>query len=293
MGSPAASNTTELSYGGCGCAGGEVVTARDTVGQVTEVLGTNAAGQPTYAGVEKYAKELKYRAFGAIKSMNYNNGRSLATQFDARLRLKRWDVAGVLGYDYSYDKFAENSFRVAYAQNISHNGTAGGDATLNRSYDYDHAGRLWEAHTGSGADAHAAGQAFPAATGPYSHSYRYDRYGNQTYRVGWGGWYGSYLSQYQTYTNNRRDGLTYDAAGNLTNDGAQYTYDATGQQTSGVYPAGWGGHAGRGARATPHVHPVEEGAAFVSDTNHVTVEETEALVVIVLAHETGPREPPS
>jgi RHS repeat-associated protein len=39
-----------------------------------------------------------------------------------------------------------------------------------------------------------------------------------------------------SYTNNRRNGFTYDAAGNLTNDlGQTFTYDATGQQASASY----------------------------------------------------------
>src|SRR5574338_1185544 len=39
-----------------------------------------------------------------------------------------------------------------------------------------------------------------------------------------------------TYTNNKRNGFTYDAAGNLTNDLAQtLTYDATGQQATASY----------------------------------------------------------
>jgi hypothetical protein len=42
-----------------------------------------------------------------------------------------------------------------------------------------------------------------------------------TYRVGWGGTFGGYTNQYRSFTNNRQDGLIYDASGNLTNDGAQ------------------------------------------------------------------------
>jgi len=39
-----------------------------------------------------------------------------------------------------------------------------------------------------------------------------------------------------SYTNNRRNGFGYDAAGNLTNDGGQtFTYDATGQQATASY----------------------------------------------------------
>ena len=65
--------------------------------------------------------------------------------------------------------------------------------------------------------------------GPYSHSYRqYDRWGNLTERLGWGGENPQYSA---SYTNNRRDGSTYDAAGNVTNNGEQsYQYDADGRQ---------------------------------------------------------------
>jgi RHS repeat-associated protein len=64
--------------------------------------------------------------------------------------------------------------------------------------------------------------------------------GNMWYRVGWGGWFNPWLEQWPSYVNNRLTtnpwtgaAMTYDAAGNLTNDGYQsYAYDATGQQTS-------------------------------------------------------------
>ena len=80
--------------------------------------------------------------------------------------------------------------------------------------------------------------------GSYSQHVSYDVSGNHTARVGWGGNFGSSTNQSQSFQNNRRVGLTYDAAGNLTNDGAQYIYDATGQQTNAAqYPAGWSGYA--------------------------------------------------
>ena len=79
-----------------------------------------------------------------------------------------------------------------------------------------------------------------AQDGPYAHSYRYDQMGNMWYRVGWGGWFNPWLEQWPNYVNNRLTtnpwtgaSMSYDAAGNLTNDGYQsYAYDATGQQTS-------------------------------------------------------------
>jgi hypothetical protein len=64
--------------------------------------------------------------------------------------------------------------------------------------------------------------------GPYSHHYYYDLFGNITQRVGWGGANASFTA---AYTDNRRAGMQYDLAGNLTGDGGQtFTYDATGQQ---------------------------------------------------------------
>ncbi|HEV8369855.1 MAG TPA: hypothetical protein VGQ39_18005, partial [Pyrinomonadaceae bacterium] len=39
-----------------------------------------------------------------------------------------------------------------------------------------------------------------------------------------------------SYTNNKRNGLTYDAAGNMTFDGQTFTYDATGQAATASYP---------------------------------------------------------
>ncbi len=50
-----------------------------------------------------------------------------------------------------------------------------------------------------------------------------------THREGWGGWNASYDA---TYTNNKRDGIAYDAAGNHVNDGGWYfQYDVAGRQT--------------------------------------------------------------
>jgi hypothetical protein len=155
--------------------------------------------------------------------MSYSNGKTLSLQYDNRMRLTRWDVPGAMGWNYSYNNFGENGGRVTYAQNLY-------DATLDRSYDYDHVGRLLDAHTGSEARGALVGTG-GAQDGPYSQSYRYDQFGNIWYRVGWGGSHGSWLEENPSFTGNRRKGLTYDAAGNLGGD-SSVSYDATGQQIS-------------------------------------------------------------
>jgi hypothetical protein len=74
--------------------------------------------------------------------------------------------------------------------------------------------------------------------GPYAENYAYDQFGNMTWRNGWGAVNAQYVYS-PGFANNRMTvnpvtgaGMSYDGAGNLTNDGSQsYTYDATGQQT--------------------------------------------------------------
>lgn len=210
--------------------GAQVGYVYDKIGRPTSVSGSG------YAGVTSYVNSLTYRTFG-LKQINYNNGRTLSLQYDNRMRPTRWDIPGVMGWNYAYTYFNENTGRVTFADNLY-------DDTLDRSYDYDNVGRLIEARTASEARGHLIGQG-GTQDGPYAHSYRYDEMGNMWYRVGWGGWFNPWLEQWPNYTNNRLTTnpwngatMTYDAAGNLTNDGYQsYTYDATGQQT---YASGTG-----------------------------------------------------
>jgi RHS repeat-associated protein len=204
--------------------GAQVSYAYDKAGRVAAV---NGAG---YAGITNYVNSLAYRAFGSIKRMNYSNGRTFTASYDNRLRPTSWNVSNVLGYNYSYNYFNEKTGRVTYAQGIY-------DGTLDRSYEYDHLGRLVISHAGTEARAHAFSGQWGIQDGPYSQGYDYDVWGNMTHRYGWGGdvqggtpsastdlWY--------TYTNNRRNGLGYDAAGNLTSAAGQtFSYDADGRQT--------------------------------------------------------------
>jgi RHS repeat-associated protein len=218
---------------------GAVVTyAYDKAGRLSAVGGSG------YLGVTSYASGITYRAFGGIKGMNFaegTSGRTLYTSYDNRLRLKKWDVSGVNGYKYYYDDFNEHTGRVTYAQNINAS-NADSDRSQtsspeDRSYEYDHLGRIAYAHSGAESKAHAIGGPWGIMDGPFSQGYEYDAYGNMTHRFGWGGEVqgggaGQSSDIYYAYTNNRRNGFSYDNAGNLTFDGGQhFTYDAEGRQT--------------------------------------------------------------
>jgi RHS repeat-associated protein len=213
---------------------------RDNLGRVNTVNGDTHGDGSYWASTPVFVNSIKYRAFGAAKEISYgqaNDPRKLTLNYDSRLRLTKWDLPGVLGYDYSYNYFGENSGRVTFARNLR-NGSTLSDITLNRSYDYDQLGRLISAYTGSAALAHTGQGGSWTGDGPYAQGYTYDVWGNIMTRSGWGGEHPSYTvtpnAKNQPTTNpGNSAAMVYDPAGNLTSDGGQtFSYDATGQQTS-------------------------------------------------------------
>ena len=194
--------------------------------QAGEITGVTGQG---YAGVTSYANGMVYRAFGGLKQMSYANERNLSLSYNNRMFLTQWSIPNVLRWNYAYHYFNENTGRVVYAQNVD-------DPTLDRSYDYDHLGRPTHFTSGSNARNHTGQGGTVLNDGPYSQGYSFDVWGNRTYFEGWGGIGGAGRTDTASYTNNRRNGFTYDGAGNLTNDGGQtFTYDATGQQATASY----------------------------------------------------------
>jgi hypothetical protein len=81
---------------------------------------------------------MQYRAFGALKSLNYGNGQALTQGFDARQRLAQMQVGTELSAVFEYD--ADGQIR--YAKDNT-------DATKDRAYQYDQVGRLAEGLTGA------------------------------------------------------------------------------------------------------------------------------------------------
>lgn len=199
--------------------GAQVGYGYDKIGRPTNVSGSG------YAGLSSYVNSLSYRAFGSPKQVAYNNGRTLSVQYDNRMRPTQWNIPGVMGWNYAYQYFGENTGRVTYAQNLN-------DATLDRSFNYDHVGRLQSSFSGSAARAHVGIGSSWLSDGPYAmHDNQYDVWGNLTSRTGWGGTNPQYGA---AFTNNKMNAFVYDASGNLADAGGGWTfsYDATGQQAS-------------------------------------------------------------
>jgi RHS repeat-associated protein len=242
-------------------------------------------GDSQLQNVTNFAWDIKYRAFGAVKSASFQAGRTLSTSYDNRMRPTSWNVSGLLGYNYNYRRGYPDggNNQVSYARNLY-------DNTLDRSYEYDQVGALVVAR--SGAEARAAfgidGQGWGTSDGPYAHAYDYDKQGNMTWRFGWGGEvqggapYGGDTTKTYSYStnNNQRDGLGYDAAGNLKDgeSNQHYIYNAVGQQTNAWQVNGYSlsqGYDGDGLRGVKYDNSVPTyyvrssvlGGAVVAEVN--------------------------
>jgi YD repeat-containing protein len=209
---------------------------RDAAGRLTDVTSS------PYGGTTSYVSNVRYRAGGGVKSASYsNNGLSSTTEYDARLRPWKYRLtdsgsgAFLMREDFTY--YADS--RLAVLTDL--NDTAGPTPPstlrfLSRSYGYDLLGRV----TGSAGSGNGGGNL------PLNQSYSYDEFGNLTSRTGsyynWGCCGATpALTDTATYTNNRRDGWSYDPDGRYTANPASASntarnayHDAAGRQTKTV-----------------------------------------------------------
>lgn len=193
--------------------------AFNKIGGVTAVTGSAFLGFTTYAG------DLKYRAWGALKSLSYGNGGWETSTFNGNLQLTSYQlhapntvsspsppvttIANRMGATYQY--FADGRIKSADSTE---------DSRFNRAYTYDNVGRVETDITPGGGSA-------------YSHSFKYNEWGQVTERSGkvWSMDDNSIIS----FNNNtgRHVDWDYDEAGNLVNDDVNtYEYDAAGRSGS-------------------------------------------------------------
>jgi YD repeat-containing protein len=182
----------------------------DQTGRVTSVTGS-------FANTSSYASNIEYRASGALKHLEYGNARSLSITYNSRQQPAAFEVPGVMSKTYEYNADGRRRF--------SHDLM---DARFDRSYSYDHAGRIKEGL--SGAEARNEGS---SSFRPYKESFLYDTLDHLIERPlnsVWSGGGGSFSPSHQTYENNRNTGWEYDEDGNLIDSvNVQYTIDASGQ----------------------------------------------------------------
>jgi len=182
----------------------------------------SSVGAHGYAGFSGsyYASDMQYRAWGALKHMSYGSGKAADYQYNARLQPSRYEVSGVMGANFQYF----NDGRPKFVDDIPTDLST--PNRLDRSYEYDHVGRLIGAYSGN----EATTPGTLTYDGPYRQTFGYNAWDNLTARDSavWGTGIDPVEAQ---YTNNRRDGWTYDADGRpLTEDSLQHKYDAAGRK---------------------------------------------------------------
>jgi RHS repeat-associated protein len=229
--------------------------AYNTVGALSGV-GTNLIGTDPN-NTSNVINSLSFKAFGAIKQLNYGNGLQLTMGYnDTRqqpisMKVGPNGTGSILDYSYEYyDANGHNNNRIRSIVD-------GTDSAYSVNYSYDQYNRL----------THATAAA-------YTRAYAYDPFGNLRTVTGTGGPNPNYTLNYEENSttapatnrilsvteNGSTQPFTYDNAGNLTlGDGMTYAYDAANRLTSvnnGVL--GQYGYDGDGAR----VKKVEGGVSM-------------------------------
>jgi len=157
--------------------------------------------------ITQFATDIQYRAFGEVKHLVNGDASDKAQfnlSFNSRKELTRFEAGGrVTEHDY----FADG--RPSYVRDYHF-------SNFNRTYQYDHAGRLSHATAGESSNWHV---------NPYSYDYTYDAWEHVSHRSGhhWSGTPDDFVGN---FSNNRNVGWTY--------QGFVYgawRYDADGNQT--------------------------------------------------------------
>ena len=193
--------------------------ARDLTGRTSAITGT------AINGVSTYISSMSYRAWGAVKQVNYGNGRTLNATYNDRLKAETFQISGLMSKTYEY--YNDGTLKFS-SEALDHR--------FDRLYRWDHLSRIKEAL--SGAEARGEGA---TTNRPYKQLFSYDALGHLTERSKYRWFLGAETSS-DSYTNNRHDPVgqlwQYDADGNtITMPGTAYVYDASGRivtMTSGI-----------------------------------------------------------
>jgi YD repeat-containing protein len=226
----------------------------DKTGHLTSV---NSGG---YGGVNLLANGFKYRAWGALKHIDYNNGLKLDLEYNNRLQMNKYELKNpnanqiLLGQTYRYTtttSSTDNDGRLKFSHEYFHDLP---NNNLDRTYIYnDPIGRLTASYAGE----QNTVIGYTYYTGPFEHLYTRDAFGQLTGRS-WRvfetistppGTITRPVTQSYTdsYTNNRNTapGWVYDADGRLLTSQnstgsssyiVNYVYDVDGQMISVTAP---------------------------------------------------------
>lgn len=195
----------------------------DNAGRISALTGTNY----TYG---QFINSITYRAWDRPRQITYGNGRTETVSYNARLQSTHYEIpaGGGVGTAVSIDYQYYDDGRMKYSHDLL-------DNRFDRSYEFDHVGRLTKALSG----AEARGEPF-TENRPFNETATYDAFNHLNVRSSehWSKSQG--FGSNDTYSNNRRVGWAYDSNGNLLTDAdRQHTYDAAGRTSSSSWTGGY------------------------------------------------------
>src|SRR6185503_18507490 len=132
--------------------GKEIAYTADRVGRLKEVTGTS------FAGVTSYASNPEYRAWGALKHLEYGNGFRMDETFDNRLQAASFKIDNPSDsnnplFDKTYQYYSDGALKLADENDNLFSNTINNVTYTARMYDryfsYDFMGRVLNAKSGS------------------------------------------------------------------------------------------------------------------------------------------------
>ncbi len=204
---------------------GHIAYSHDSSGRLAAVTGSG------FADVTQYASGMQYRAWGNLKREIYGNSnypQAISWGYNSRMLTSgveiRYANTNALEQSESYAFMADG-----FVQS-SHEAT---NPIQDRAYTYDQVGRLVAGLTGE----EARGETVTDPTNIlFKQQYGFDAFSNLTNRTG-NYWGQSAQALTASYVNNRNTAWSYDAAGDLLQEGSrQYSYDAAGKNVSVTEP---------------------------------------------------------
>jgi YD repeat-containing protein len=199
----------------------------DKKGMLKTITGTpwgssGSGSQP----VTNYINDVEYRAWGAVKHINYGNGTQLTQQFDNRLQIEEFNLEKPgeatpwIKKNYQYYNDGRIKFSDDNGSNIYRN-----PSYFDRSYFYDFMGRLTLALSSTEARGESSTNRNQI---PYRQNYSYDVFGNVTSRQTYH--WTEADNQTHIWNNNRESTWTYDEDGRLKQTPEnKYYHDAAGR----------------------------------------------------------------
>ncbi len=218
-------------------AGTSFTSGFDNVGRISSVSTVGYGG-----GVTPFASQVDYRASGSVKSVAYGNNTNLGFGYNSRGFVSNFELTGVsvssssgstpLTVARAYQYYTDGGLKFAQDQGAS-------NSIKDRAYQYDYAGRLKEAYSGTQARDYVNSTNMGTADGPYRQSSSYDAWNNVL--SGGGRFWSRSVTETDSFNQfNRNPDWTYDAEGNLLSRNESFgdtlpsghTYDAAERMTS-------------------------------------------------------------